>query len=85
MKLLVLFVVIGVVCVVLFVVGLFSPAKSKRMQQSTDGFSEEMEKKGSDKAGRLGDMMHKAMKKSRHAADQSAEKGREIHHHIGRD
>lgn len=81
MKVLVLFLAVALVCVVLFVLGIFSPAKSRRMQRSTDDFSEKLEKKSSIKAGRLGDMVEKAMRKSRHAADRSGEKGREIHDH----
>ncbi len=85
MKLLILLVVVVLACIVLFVAGALSPAKSRRLQKSVDNKSRKAEKKGYEKAGSLGDMSSDALKKGRHAADHSAEKGRQIHDEIAPD
>ncbi len=72
-------VVLGVVCLVLFVTGVFSPSKSKRMQNKVDSLARKGEKKGDDKGGKFGDAMQDALKKSRKAADASARAGRRVH------
>lgn len=85
MKTVLLIAVVGVVCVVVFIAGVVSPSRSRRMQQKTDGVTAKGEVKGDQKAGKLGDLARKAFRKSRHAVDLSAEKGREVHHRVKRD
>jgi hypothetical protein len=77
--------VIVVVCVVLFLAGAFSPGRSLRWQKAVDDRSRKAEAKGYEKAGSLGDMSANGFKQARRAADQSAEKGREIHDKIAPD
>ena len=84
MKVLALILVIAFVCVVLFVAGVFSPGRSQRLQDGVRRISGKAEKKGDERGGRVGDMTRDAFKKSRHAADRSSEKGREIHDKIAR-
>ena len=79
MKVLVLALVVALVCVVLFVVGVVAPARSRRMQRSVDRLSRKGEDTSDRNAGRLGDANRKMLEKMRHAADASAEKGRELH------
>ena len=79
MKVLVLVFVVAVVCVLLFVVGVVAPARSRRMQRSVDRLSRKGEDTSGRNAGRLGDANRKMLEKMRHAADASAEKGREVH------
>lgn len=82
MKLLVLFLVVGVVCAVLFVTGVFSPRCSRRMQRATDKSARKAEREGGRRAGKFGNMAARAFRKSRKAADASASKGREVHRRI---
>jgi hypothetical protein len=78
MKVVVLVVVIVAICAVLFVTGVVSPPRSRRLQGLTDRFSMKAERKGDQKGGRLGDFTRDALEKSRRAVDRSAEKGREL-------
>lgn len=82
MKLLVLFLVVGVVCAVLFVAGVFSPPRSRRMQRATDKSARKAEREGSRRAGRFGNLAARAFRKSRKAADRSASAGRKVHRRI---
>ncbi|MDQ4148901.1 MAG: hypothetical protein M3164_02745 [Actinomycetota bacterium] len=82
MKLLILAFVVALVCVVLFVAGFLSPPRSRRMQKKADGLSRKAEGKGEEKAGRFGNAAGSAFKRSRHAADRSAEKGRQLHDRV---
>lgn len=75
-------IVLLLVCVVLFVVGVLSPARSRRMQGSVDKLSKKGQSKSGDRAGRLGDATATALKKSRKAADASARAGRRVHDKI---
>ncbi len=84
MKLLILVLAIAFVCAVLFVAGMISPRRSRRLQDRNDQVVGKVEREGREKAGRLGDFTSKALRKSRHAADQSAVKGRQIHREIRR-
>ncbi len=85
MKLLILVLAIAFVCAVLFVAGMISPRRSRRLQDRNDQVVGKVERESREKAGRLGDFTtSKALKKSRHAADQSAVKGRQIHREIRR-
>ena len=78
MKLLALVLVIGIVCAVLFLIGVLSPRRSRRLQALTGTLSKKAERKSEQKAGRFGDFTRDALRRSRHAADRSAEKGRRI-------
>lgn len=83
MKVVLVIAVLAVVCVILFVTGLFSPSKSRRMQSRTEGLARKGQDKGEHTAGRMGDMVSSTLKKSRKAAGRSAEKGRELHDRFG--
>ena len=79
MKVLLLAVIVVVVCVVLFLVGVVAPARSRRLQRSVDRLSRKGEDTSDRNAGRLGDANRMMLEKMRRAADASAEKGREVH------
>lgn len=85
MKFLILASVVAVVCIVLFAVGLVSPASSRRMQKTTDRLTRKAEDRGQAKGGRLGNLARTVFKRSRHAIDRSAEAGRQMHKFIRRD
>jgi hypothetical protein len=75
-----LFVMIGaVVCVVLFVAGIFRPRRSRRMQGGLDRLTRSGEQKSKRRAGTLGDLTGSALTWMRKAVDKSAEKGRALH------
>jgi hypothetical protein len=78
-KALILIVLLAVVCVVLFIAGVISPRRSRRMQEGVDRLSRWGEDKGDRRAGRFGDVSRKSLKKMRGGADASARKGREVH------
>jgi hypothetical protein len=80
MKTLLLIVLAAVVCVVLFVVGIFLPARSRRMQEGVDRLSRKGERKSEEKAGPFRGITRSGLRFLRGAADKSAQKGREIHH-----
>ncbi|MDQ3958538.1 MAG: hypothetical protein M3273_09475 [Actinomycetota bacterium] len=82
MKLLLVVVALGFVCVVLFVTGVLSPRRSRRMQDKVDEVAQKGEVKGDADAGRLGDVTRDALEKTRRAADASAEKGRDVRDRI---
>jgi hypothetical protein len=79
MKALVLLGVLVVICAVLFLVGAFSPRRSRRMEKGFDRVALKAEEKSEDKGGRLGDATERGVDLMRRAADTSAEKGREAH------
>ncbi|HEX8100231.1 MAG TPA: hypothetical protein VF660_08535 [Actinomycetota bacterium] len=68
-----------VVCIVLFIAGLFRPGRSRRMQGGVDRASIKGEEKSSQTAGPFGDATASTLRIGRKAADKSAEKGRETH------
>ena len=72
-------VILLVVCVVLFVTGIFSPARSRRMQAKVDDLSMRAENKSDENAGKLGDATRMGLERSRAAADASAKAGRAVH------
>lgn len=78
----VLLILFALFCVVLFVVGVIAPRRSRRMQQKVDALSLRGERKGDDNAGRIGDAATRSLEKMRGAADTSAEKGREVHDRV---
>ena len=78
MKALALVVVLLLVCIVLFVVGVFSPRRSLRMQSRVDDLSKKGEGKSDENAGRLGDLSRDGLEKARGAADASARAGRRV-------
>jgi len=85
MKAALLVVVVLVVCIVLFIVGVFAPRRSRRMQQAVDRFSKKGEGKGDRNAGKLGDLTRDALEKSRAAADRSARAGRRVNEKLTSD
>ncbi len=82
MKVLVLLLGVVLVCVVLFVVGVIAPARSRRMQRSVGRLSRKGEDKSDRNGGRLGDANRKMLEKMRHAADASAQKGRHVNERL---
>ena len=84
MKLVLLFAVVAIICVALFLTGVFSPRRSRKMQRTTDELAAKGESKGERKAGKMGDMARHAVAKSRKAADRSASKGREVNRRVGK-
>lgn len=82
MKALLVIVVLLLVCVVLFVLGVFSPSKSRRMERWVDKLSKKGENKGDKNAGRVGDMTSVALEKARSAADASGRGGRQVNQKV---
>lgn len=82
MKALLLLLFLLIVCVVLFVAGVISPRRSKRLQSAVDKLSKKGEDKSDRSAGRVGDATHNALEKARSAADASARSGRRVHDKI---
>ena len=78
-KLLLLLVVVVVICVVLFLTGLFSPKRSRRMQQSVKRQNAQARRKSSDSAGKVGDWTRDSLEHAENAVDKSAEAGRAVH------
>ena len=79
MKALILGVVVLLVCAVLFVTGVISPGRSRRMQRGVGRVANKGKRKGDNNAGRFGDMTRDMLQHAHDAADASAEKGRELH------
>ncbi len=79
MKALLAIVIVLAVCVLLFVTGVFSPTRSKRMQAKVDELSMKAENKSDENAGKLGDATRAGLERSRAAADASARAGRRVH------
>jgi hypothetical protein len=75
----ILLVLIVLVCVVLFLAGVFAPERSKKMQRWVAEKLRQGERKGDEEAGKLGDMTNTMLEKSRNATDKSAEGGRAVH------
>ena len=65
--------------IVLFLVALVSPRRSKLLQGSFDRMSQKTETKAGDRGGRLGDVFSTSMKQVRRAVDKSADLGRKAH------
>jgi hypothetical protein len=82
MKGLVIVVALLIVCIVLFLVGLFSPRRSRRLQGAVDDISRKGEGKSDERAGRLGDVTRDALEKARGAADASARAGRRVNKRV---
>lgn len=82
MKVLVLILVMAVVCVVLFIAGVFFPGRSRSMQRGVARLVGKGEDKGDENAGRVGDLTRDSLKKMRKAADASAEKGRAVNERV---
>ena len=75
----ILLVLIVLVCVVLFLAGVFAPERSKKMQGWVAKKLRKGERKGDENAGKLGDLTNTTLEKSRQASDKSAEGGRAVH------
>ena len=82
MKTLLLMAIGLVVCLVLFVTGIFLPARSHRMQREVDGLTRKGEQKSKRRAGRFGDLTGSALARMRRAANKSARKGRELRDNV---
>jgi hypothetical protein len=74
--------VVVVVCLVLFVVAVFAPARSRKMQNAVGRASRKGERKSDRRAGRFGDLTRSVLRVSRKAVDKSAEKGRDVHRKV---
>ena len=85
MKALVIVLILLVVCVVLFILGVFSPRSSKRLQGGVDKLSKKGEGKSDRNVGKAGDMTRDALEKARGAADASARAGRRVNEKLRSD
>jgi hypothetical protein len=74
-----LLLVIVLVCIVLFLAGVFAPERSKKMQAWVAKKLRKGERKGDEEGGKLGDMTNTMLEKSRKATNKSAEGGRAVH------
>ena len=82
MKAVLAILILAIVCLVLFVTGLISPGRSRRMQAKVDRLARKGEAKGESSGGRVGDLTRTGVEKMRNAADASADKGREINRRL---
>ncbi|MDP8956601.1 MAG: hypothetical protein M3N24_06560 [Actinomycetota bacterium] len=82
MKAVLLVGVLVVVCIVLFVVGVLRPGRSRRMQDRVDRASMKAERNSDRRAGRFGDVAESSLRVARKTADNSAEAGREARHKL---
>lgn len=71
--------VVVVVCVVLFIAGMFRPGRSRRMQDGVARASMKAEAKSDRTAGPFGDATESSLRAARKTVDKSAEAGRETH------
>ena len=78
MKALILAVVVVVACLVLFLMGVIAPKRSRNAQKTVDRLARKGEVKADRNAGRLGDATQAMLEKSREAADASARAGRRL-------
>ena len=76
MRILLLLVVLF--CIVLFFAGLIAPRRSRRLQRWYDRLLRRGERKGDEKAGKLGDLTEASLRGSRRLGDKSAEAGRAL-------
>ena len=74
--------IIVVLVIVVFVVGLVAPRKSRRMQAVRDRLLKRGERKGDRNAGIAGDAAKGGLKAIRRAGDRTAETGRALHHKV---
>ena len=72
----ILLVLLVLFCIVIFVVGVFSPRRSRKVQRWYDRLLRKGERKGDRKAGKLGDMTEASIRGARKAGDASARAGR---------
>ncbi len=70
--------ILVLVCLILFLAGVISPRRSKKMQAKVDDLSRKGERGGEENAGRVGDLTRRGLEKSRDAADASANGGRRV-------
>jgi hypothetical protein len=76
--------VAGILCVVLFFAGVFSPRRSERMERWVGRRFRRGERHGADSAGKLGDLSKVALKKTRKATEHSAAAGRSVNESAGK-
>ena len=74
-----------ILCIVLFVLGVFSPERSRRAQRAVDDLSKKAEDKSDRNGGRLGDFTRDALETARGAADASARAGRRVNEKVAGD
>jgi hypothetical protein len=67
-----------VFCIVLFVLGVIAPRRSRRAQQWAGRLFRRAERGSDHSAGRLGDATKTSLKKARGATEGSAEAGRSV-------
>ena len=79
----VLLLVIVLVCIVLFVAGVFAPERSKRMQTWVAQKLHMGERHADEKAGKVGDLTNSMLEKSRSATNASARGGRKVNEKAG--
>lgn len=84
MKALLPLLILFVVCMVLFIMGVFWPRRSKRMQQAYGDVSKKAEEKSNNSGGRVGDIAGDALEKGRHAAEGSGRAGRRVNNKLHR-
>lgn len=65
-------------CVVLFFAGLLFPRRSRKLQEKVGKYLRRGERKGDERAGKLGDATNTALKKTRKATEHSADAGRAV-------
>jgi hypothetical protein len=85
MKAIALILLLVLLCVVLFLTGVFSPWRSRRLQTKVDALSRRGEAKADRNAGTLGDLARDGLEKARGAADASARAGRSTHRALSPD
>ncbi len=71
--------VVVVVCVVLFVTGVFRPGRSRRMQDGVARASMKGEEKSDRRGGPFGKATESSLRVARKTTDKSAEAGRDAH------
>jgi hypothetical protein len=77
-KALALAAIVIVFCTVLFLAGVISPKRSRKLQKGVDKLARKGEVKADRNAGKLGDATQTMLEKSREAADASARAGRRL-------
>ena len=75
----ILLVLVALFCVVIFVVGVVAPRRSRRLQRWYDRLLRRGERKGDRSGGKFGDLTEKSIRGARRAGDASAKAGRKVH------
>ncbi len=80
----ILLALVVVFALLLFLVGLVAPRRSKRLQRRLDRKLRRGEDKGDRRAGKLGDWTETAIRWARKISDRSAEWGRKLRQKLSR-